>query len=283
MGSPRNRQAAEKNFSLTIGSYLFIALTAFFCWELLMLLLRDRPFHIFLAICLLVSGLTGFFTSVKLPEILAKKVQRWVWLLILVASAVFTLHNQLPVSTVSVTLRSLAGPTDFVLRQHSSHRKDRVRIEHVGPSRHPVTIKLKLPVALRNKSAPLEIYFGRAPNSFDILRISYGTRVLFQPVSLHIFSGKALLHIAGTTPALNSLTMVDGIARLSSKGRSRPMLHVGSDEAYIRRSTQGYRIYAIKLLWFLLDTVISALIIRHCRMDWLKIPHKQAVMRYLTQ
>lgn len=284
MVSLRNRQDAAENFSLTLGSYLLIVLTAFFCGELLMFLWRDWPFHIFLALCLLVSGLTGFFASGKLPENLAKRVQCWVWVLILISSAVFTLHNRLPISTVSVTLRRLAEPTDFVLRQRfSSHRKDQLRMKPVEPSRHPVTINLKLPVALRNKSAPLEIYFGQAPNSFDILRISYGTRVLFQPVALHTFSGKSLLHIAGTTNALNSFAMVDGMARLSSKGRSRPMLHVVSDEDYIRRNTPDYRVYAIKLLWFLLDTVMSALILRNRRMDWLKIPRSQAVMRYLTQ
>ena len=282
--SSPDSQAASGNLCFTIGSYLLITLTAFFCGELILSLMRNRPFHIFLILCLLSGGLTGFFVPRKFSAGFSKKILRTVWVVIIITSAVFTLHNRLPISMVSITLRRAPDSANFSLRQSiESPRKTFMIEEPVSPGQGPVTIHLNLPVAIRNTCGPLTIYFGRAPNSYDILRISYDTQVLFEPLPLHTFSGKALLRIAKTTKALNSLDMVDGAARLSSKGHSRPMLDLMSDKDYIRSNTPTHRILVIKLLWFFLYTVMPALIIRYGRKNWSSIPYAQAVMRYFTQ
>lgn len=273
---------AEKKAADGIGSSLLIGLTTFFGVELALILTRQRPFHRFWLACLLASALCCYLASTFSPAI-RKKIRRGVFVSILVSAALFLWHNRLPVTSVSVTLRSMAGPTDFLLRQFFPGRRDRFKTVYGAPSREAVAIAFSLPAAVRGHRRALEIYFGRAPKSYDILKISFGTRVLGRPIPLATFRGADMLQVAGTPKTVNRFTLIGGAARLASKGHVRPTLNIASDENFIRRNIPASRVYVVKLLWFLLCAGFAGLIIWHHKLTWLKIPRKEALIAYLTR
>lgn len=276
-------QAGRKDPEFVVGAFLFIALTIFFFIELILTLTSQRPFHRFWIVCILASALIGCCATRKFSPAVGEKIRRGLFVLIVVAAALFIQYSHLPITVVSMTLRSVAGPTDFSLWQFLPDRKERSRTTCTAPSRHAVSIDFRLPAAMRGHRRALKIYFGRAPKSYDILKISFGTQVLGLPVPLASFHGASLLQVAGTPKTANRFELVDGAARLASRGYIRPLLKIVSDESFIRRNMPGSRTFLVKLLWFLLCTGISALVIWYHKITWVKVPHARTVMRYLIQ
>jgi len=272
-----NRKTGAENVAFVVAVVLFIGLTFFFFAELLFILSSQRPFHRFLIACLLTSVFAGCYVPRKFSQIVGGKILCGVFILIIVGSAVFILHNRLPLTGISLTLRSVAGPSDFLLWQCVDNRGYPPIKVHRGASRHPVSIDFRLPSAIRGRSKPFKINLGRASQFYDVLNISFDTRVLLWPIALVNYRGADILKRVGVTKNVNRFEVADGAVRFTNMGHGRPPLELimASDENDVRRNTTNRRIYEIKLLWFFLYTGMSSMVIWHTRWPGCGFPAKR--------
>jgi len=276
-------QADNNEKDTAIGSFLFIGLTLFFCIELTFILVKNRPFHLFWIACILCSILTGYFVK-KIPANNANKTRQRAFIFIMAVSALFLANRHVPISSASISIRPISETTEFILRQFLSNHADTFRKIYKAPSQQTQTIHFRLPNVIQKQSKLLRLYFGRHPDSYDIMKISFGTLVLWQPIALTSYTGNNILKIAGTEKTLNHFDLINNsVVHLASINRSRPILNISTDEAKIRKDMTSERVYAVKLLWFFLYTGSSWLIIWGPTLRWLKIPGISALRGYLTQ
>jgi len=280
----RIRQAKNNESNSSLGILVFVGLTIFFCIELTLILTKGRPFHLFWIACLLISVLTVFFAE-KFSFNIAKKIRQRIFMLIVVGSALFIEHHQVPISSVSLSIYPVTRTTEFILRQFIPNHDGMLTKIYAAPTLQKQTIEFRLPNALRQQRKNLRLYLGRHPGSYDIVQLSFGTLMLWQPIALINYTGDKMLKIAGTERTLNHFTLIENnIVRLASINRSRPMLTISADEKQIRVDIPTKRIYIIKLFWFFLCMGSSALIIRHHTPDRMKRRENKAVwIEYLTK
>ncbi len=259
----RRKKAGNKKENLSIGAFLLVGLTCFFCMELIFVLTTKRPFHILWVTCLLTSVLTVFFAE-KFPPDIAKKIRLTILTLIISWCGLFIAYYQIPISSFSLTIYPVTKTTEFILRQFIPNNDDILTKIYGAPTLQKQIIEFRLPNEIRKQSKNLRLYLGRHPGSYDIIKLSFGTMILWQPIALINYTGKNIYNIAGTEKTLNHLDfMNNNKIRLTSMNRSRPMLNIRADEFHIRQDITARRKYAVKLFWFFLCAGSSTLIIKY--------------------
>jgi len=245
-----------------IGATVFTGLTLFFCAELLLFLTREKPFHLLWIICLSASALTSFFILPKLSLTRARRVRQFILGLIVITSALCIQNNDIPLSTISITVSLAPGASTVLMHQViPGQRKTDIKAYIPSGAGSLVTLHFPLIKNLRRNDRPLTLYFARRQSPYLLEKISFSTQVLWWPVPLISFEGSSLPEIAVPEQATTKAELFGNMLQLSSKVHSRPTLKIIPDGDQVFELIQPARIYALKFFWFLLCTGCSALIL----------------------
>ena len=190
-----------------------------------------------------------------------RRLRRRVWLILLLIATAFygvlVFVTDLPITTISIDLQSVPQSTEFVLAREGDTKSERTLAEYHGRSASEVRVNFLLRKAIGGTRRSFIVRFGTRAHSYNIMRLSYGTDLLLWTIPLAIFKGEDLVGIAMVNPQHNSLASLDSIVQLVGRHRG-PVLIVPYDEALVRSTMPGSRVYLVKSLWFLIFVAISA-------------------------
>jgi hypothetical protein len=217
----------------------------------------------YLALALLLPAvlLAGVYAGRKLRIMRGVRNARIILFLLVTAfSGLFAAAMKVPVNVIAIKAGAAVASTQ-VLMEVPVHYRRRDRLSEFmarGAAQSSLTFFLHRPI--RRRKPPFKITVA-GQRHIDIARLSFGSSILFGWLPLAQFQGDDLPQVAGASSYNTVLRQTEQAARFAVTRGSKPRFHIVSDEALVKNHTPRRRVYAIKLIWFLVYTGIAALTI----------------------